>query len=164
MQLLPHPLPHRYTLTQYLIDQRKRYPQASGDFNALMLDVALACKAISRAVAFGKLVSMPGEPTPIAGAATAVPAGDEGKAMSALTNECFTQMNSWGGHLAGMASEDLEAPFQIPNGQPRGKYLLLFDPLDGSSNIDVNGTVGSIFSVLRAPDEVIKSGRDVVAE
>lgn len=62
-----------------------------------------------------------------------------------------------------MVSEELEEPYQIPADQPRGKYLLLFDPLDGTSNIEVNGTVGSIFSVLRAPQEVVDSGRDVQA-
>ena len=70
-------------------------------------------------------------------------------------------MNEWAGHLAGMASEEMERPQQIPESFPRGKYLLLFDPLDGSSNIDVNLTVGSIFSILRAPQAVIDSGRDV---
>jgi fructose-1,6-bisphosphatase I/sedoheptulose-1,7-bisphosphatase len=71
-------------------------------------------------------------------------------------------MTEWGGHLAGMASEEMDHPYQIPATMQRGKYLLVFDPLDGSSNIDVNVTVGSIFSVLRAPQDVIDSGRDVV--
>jgi fructose-1,6-bisphosphatase I/sedoheptulose-1,7-bisphosphatase len=70
-------------------------------------------------------------------------------------------MNQWAGHLAGMASEEMDHPCQIPAQYPRGKYLLVFDPLDGSSNIDVNVSVGSIFSVLRAPKEVTESGRDV---
>ena len=148
----------RYTLTQYFIDQRKHYPQATGDFNVLMLDVALARKAISRTVAFGKLAALPGQPNPASGIAHA-----EGKTLALLTNDCFTQMNNWAGHLAGMVSEELEAPYQIPADQPRGKYLLLFDPIDGTSNLEVNGTVGSIFSVLRAPQEVVDSGRDVQA-
>jgi fructose-1,6-bisphosphatase I/sedoheptulose-1,7-bisphosphatase len=74
------------------------------------------------------------------------------------------QVAQWSAHLAGMASEELEAPAQIPAGQPRGKYLLVFDPLDGSSNIDVNVSVGSIFSILRAPADVVASGREVTAE
>ena len=178
MKLLPDPLPHRYTLTQYLIDQRKRYPEASGDFNSLMLDVGLTCKAISRAVSFGRLGAIPGHP--VVDMATdaccgKLPASESGKgqaqesqgaqkkALDDVSNACFTRMNSWGGHLAGMISEEMELPCQIPPGQPRGKYLLAFDPVDGSVNIDVNVTVGSIFSILRAPDEVVKSGRDVVA-
>jgi fructose-1,6-bisphosphatase I/sedoheptulose-1,7-bisphosphatase len=72
-------------------------------------------------------------------------------------------MNEWNGHLAGMASEEMEEPRQVPAEYPRGSYLLVFDPLDGSSNIDVNVSVGSIFSILRAPQEVIDSGRDVTA-
>jgi fructose-1,6-bisphosphatase I/sedoheptulose-1,7-bisphosphatase len=71
-------------------------------------------------------------------------------------------MTEWGGHLAGMASEAMDHPYQIPATSQRGKYLLVFDPLDGAGNIDVNVTVGSIFSILRAPPDVIESGRDVV--
>ena len=172
MQLLPNPLPPRYTLTQYLIDQRKRYPEASGDFNSLMLDVGLACKAISRSVAFGKLNAMPGQPIVDAGcgacmlkpAAGEPHASAEKQVLDWVSNECFASMNNWGGHLAGMLSEEQDQPYQIPAGLPRGKYLLVFDPIDGTVNIDVNVTVGSIFSILRAPDEVVQSGRDVTPE
>jgi fructose-1,6-bisphosphatase I/sedoheptulose-1,7-bisphosphatase len=69
-----------------------------------------------------------------------------------LSNEAFLRVNEWGGYLAAMASEEMETPYLIPGKYPRGKYLLVFDPLDGSSNIDVNVSVGSIFSVLRAPE------------
>ena len=152
----------RFTLTQYLIEQRRRFPSASGDFNALLLDVALACKAIARSVAFGELGSVLGHPT--AEVATSVNVqGEVQKKMDVISNEYFTQMTEWGGHLAGMASEEMDEPYQIPETLQRGKYMLVFDPLDGSSNIDVNVTVGSIFSVLRAPQDVIDSGRDVVA-
>ncbi len=152
----------RFTLTQYLIEQRRRFPSASGDFNALLLDVALACKAIARSVAFGDLGSVLGHPT--AEVATSVNVqGEVQKKMDVISNKYFTQMTEWGGHLAGMASEEMDEPYQIPETLQRGKYMLVFDPLDGSSNIDVNVTVGSIFSVLRAPQEVIDSGRDVVA-
>jgi fructose-1,6-bisphosphatase I/sedoheptulose-1,7-bisphosphatase len=70
----------------------------------------------------------------------------------------FIRANEWGGHLAGMASEEMEQPYPIPPEYPRGKYLLVFDPLDGSSNIDVNVSVGSIFSVLRAPEATAAGG------
>jgi fructose-1,6-bisphosphatase I len=66
-----------------------------------------------------------------------------------ISNELFIRMNEWNGNLAGMASEELDVPWQIPASYPRGKYLLVFDPLDGSSNIDVNVSIGTIFSVLR---------------
>ena len=146
----------RWTLTRYLIEQRRRFPQASGDLNALILDIALACKAIARIVALGVLADA-GE----AKVSTNVQ-GEQQKPLDVLGNELFLRMNEWNGHLAGLASEEMEAPHQIPTVHPRGKYLLVFDPLDGSSNIDVNGTVGSIFSILRAPAGVAESGRDVV--
>jgi fructose-1,6-bisphosphatase I/sedoheptulose-1,7-bisphosphatase len=138
----------RPTLTQYLIDQRRRYPGATGDFNALILDVAMACKAIARAVALGKLAT-----TPAAGATNVQ--GEEQKPLDVLSNEVFLRTTEWGGHLAGMASEEMDQPYAIPAQYSRGKYLLVFDPLDGSGNIDVNVSVGSIFSVLRAPDEAV---------
>jgi fructose-1,6-bisphosphatase I/sedoheptulose-1,7-bisphosphatase len=87
--------------------------------------------------------------------------GETQKKLDVLSNELFIRMNEWGGHLAGMASEEMTDPYQIPANHPRGKYMLVFDPLDGSSNIDVNVSVGSIFSVLRAPQDAIDSGRDL---
>ncbi|MDP2257700.1 MAG: class 1 fructose-bisphosphatase [Polaromonas sp.] len=154
------PLSKRFTLTQYLIEERRRFPSASGDFNALILDVALACKAIARAVAFGELGGVLGNHDADAGGSVNVQ-GETQKKLDVLSNEYFVRLNQWGGHLAGMASEEMEDPSQIPAQNPRGKYLLVFDPLDGSSNIDVNVSVGSIFSILRAPQDVVDSGRDV---
>jgi fructose-1,6-bisphosphatase I/sedoheptulose-1,7-bisphosphatase len=157
------PLSHRWTLTRYLIEERRRFPQASGDLNALILDVSLACKAIARIVAFGALgdgaagAMAPGAEVPVG---TNVQ-GEMQKPLDVISNEIFLRMNEWSGHLAGMASEEMEQPRQIPQAHPRGKYLLVFDPLDGSSNIDVNVSVGSIFSILRAPADVIDSGRNV---
>jgi len=83
--------------------------------------------------------------------------GETQKKLDVLSNELFMQRTEWSGHLADMASEEMDLPYQIPVQYPRGPYLLVFDPLDGSSNIDVNVSVGSIFSVLRAPKEVINS-------
>ncbi len=157
------PLSKRFTLTQYLIQQRRRFPEARGDFNALILDVALACKAIARAVALGELGGMLGNQTEGDDPQTSINVqGETQKKLDVLSNQIFVRMNEWGGHLAGMVSEEMELPQQIDAPHPRGKYLLVFDPLDGSSNIDVNVSVGSIFSVLRAPAEVVASGRDVV--
>ena len=154
------PLSNRSTLTQYLIEERRRFPGASGELNALILDVALACKAIARAVAFGELGDALGDVKAEGGAVNVQ--GEVQKKLDVLSNEVFIRRSEWSGNLAGMASEEMEAPYQIPGNYPRGKYLLVFDPLDGSSNIDVNVSVGSIFSILRAPQEVIDSGRDVV--
>lgn len=154
------PLSRRFTLTQYLIGERRRYPDATGDFNALILDVALACKAIARSVAFGELGGVLGNHAAAQGGSVNVQ-GETQKKLDVLSNQVFTRFNEWGGHLAGMASEEMAVPYQIPAQYPRGKYLLVFDPLDGSSNIDVNVSVGSVFSVLRAPRDAVASGRDV---
>lgn len=153
------PLSHRWTLTRYLIEERRRFPGASGDLNALLLDVSLACKAIARIVAFGRLDDTIGTAATQAGSVNIQ--GEVQKPLDILSNEIFVRMNEWSGQLAGMASEEMDGPRQIPAAHARGKYLLVFDPLDGSGNIDVNVSVGSIFSVLRAPQDVVDSGRDV---
>ncbi len=151
---------HRSTLTQFLIEERRRFPGASGDFNALILDVAIACKAIARAVAFGELGGVMGNQAEGEGGVVNVQ-GETQKKLDVLSNDVFIRRTEWAGNLAGMASEEMAQPYQIPGQYPRGKYLLVFDPLDGSSNIDVNVSVGSIFSVLRAPQTVMEAGRDV---
>ena len=155
------PLTNRSTLTQFLIEERRRFPDASGDFNALILNVALACKAISRAVAFGELGGVMGNHAADAGGSINVQ-GETQKKLDVLSNEVFIRRTEWAGNLAGMASEEMDLPYQIPAQHPRGKYLLVFDPLDGSSNIDVNVSVGSIFSILRVSAEVVNTGRDLV--
>jgi fructose-1,6-bisphosphatase I / sedoheptulose-1,7-bisphosphatase len=138
-------LADRTTLIQFLIEERRRHPGASGELNALIFDVALACKAISRAVARGALGGVLGS------AATINIQGETQKKLDVVANDLFLRSNEWGGHLAGMVSEEMEAPYAIPVQYPKGRYLLVFDPLDGSSNIDVDVSVGSIFSILRAP-------------
>lgn len=141
------------TLNQFLIEESRKHPEASGELNSLILDVALACKAISNRVATGALGEILGS------AGTDNVQGEEQKKLDVVANEIFLRANEWGGLLAGMVSEEMEKPYAIPPQYPRGKYLLIFDPLDGSSNIDVNVSVGSIFSILRAP----KPGRDAGA-
>jgi fructose-1,6-bisphosphatase I / sedoheptulose-1,7-bisphosphatase len=131
------------TLVQFLIEERRRHPDASGDLNGLILDVALACKAISNRVAVGALGGVLGavDNTNVQ--------GEVQQKLDILANDYFLRATEWSGHVAGMVSEELEEPYRLPVEYPRGKYLLLFDPLDGSSNIDVNVSVGSIFSILR---------------
>ena len=155
MSLSPRTTP---TLTQYLIEERRRYPDASGDFNALILDVAMACKAIAKSVAYGALADMYGNHTGDQGGSINVQ-GEVQKKLDVVSNELFIRMNEWGGHLAGMASEEMAQPYEIPAQFLKGKYLLVFDPLDGSSNIDVNVSVGSIFSVLRAPESLLQGAK-----
>lgn len=138
-------LADRSTLTQFLIEERRRYPDASGELNSLIVHVALACKAISKRIAYGALDGLLGAE------ATTNTHGETQQTLDVVANDLFLRATEWGGNVAAMASEELADPHQIPSRYPRGKYLLLFDPLDGSSNIDVNVSVGSIFSILRAP-------------
>ncbi len=145
------------TLTRYLIEQRRRFPDASGDFNALILDVSIACKAVAREVAAGALSGAQE-------AGTTNIHGEEQKPLDLVSNEMLIRQTEWSGQLAGIASEEMEGPYQIPRTYQRGKYLLVTDPLDGSSNIDVNVSVGTIFSILRAPDDVVDADRDVTPE
>jgi len=140
-------LKNRTTLTQYLIEHRRHRPHATGDFNELMLQIALACKGIARKVAHGSLRGALGHEEGIN------IQGEAQKAIDVYANEVFMRTTEWTGVIAGMASEDMEKPYMVPAEHPRGKYLLLFDPLDGSSNIDTNVAVGSIFSVLRLPEQ-----------
>ena len=78
--------------------------------------------------------------------------GEAQKKLDVLSNDILLDANEWGGHLAAMASEEMDLPHLVPNRYPQGEYLLTFDPLDGSSNIDVNVSIGTIFSVLKCPE------------
>ncbi len=143
----------RTTLTQYLVEQQRKKQAVSAEVRLLIETVARACKAIGHAVSKGALGGVLGslESENIQ--------GEVQKKLDVLSNEILLEANEWGGHLAAMASEEMETIHRIPNRYPKGEYLLLFDPLDGSSNIDVNVSIGTIFSVLHAPHHA--SGRDV---
>jgi len=138
-------LADRTTLVQFLIEERRRFPEASGELNAVILDVALACKAIARAVAHGALAGMPG----------AQPGETHTESIAArvaqAAGEIFVYSSEWGGHLAGMLAADRATPLSVPPTYPKGKYLLLFDAVDRPANLEVNLALGSLFSVLRAP-------------
>jgi len=133
------------TITEFMIEEQRRFPAATGDFTALLNYVRLACKRISFIIGRGALSGDHGSAE-----ATNVQ-GERQMKLDVIANDIFLRTSEYGGHLAGMISEELEMPYQIPAEYPRGRYLLSFDPLDGSSNIDINAPVGSIFSVLRAP-------------
>jgi fructose-1,6-bisphosphatase I len=90
----------------------------------------------------------------LGGAGTDNVQGEAQKKLDVIANDVLIEANEWGGYLAAMASEEMEEPQHIPNRYPMGEYLLVYDPLDGSSNIDVNVSVGTIFSVLRCPEDV----------
>jgi fructose-1,6-bisphosphatase I/sedoheptulose-1,7-bisphosphatase len=136
----------RPTLTEYLIDEQRRFPAATGGFTALVKDVALACKRVSHLVGKGALGGALGE------AGTANAQGERQMKLDLAADDIFRRTLERGGTLEAMVSEEGEEPYPVPAEFPRGRYLLALDPLDGSSNIEVNAPVGSIFSVLRAPD------------
>lgn len=135
------------SLIQFLIEER-RAGHINAELSLLIEVVARACKRIGVAVNKGALGGVLGN------AGTDNVQGEAQKKLDVISNEILLEANAWGGHLAACASEEMEDPQPIPDMYPKGHHLLLFDPLDGSSNIDVNVSVGTIFSVLRCPDEV----------
>ena len=136
----------RVTLTQYLVEQQRQKGAVSAELRLLIEVVARACKRISIAVSKGALGEILG------GAGTDNIQGEAQKKLDVIAHDVLVEANEWGGHLAAIASEEMEHPHQIPSRYPRGEFLLLMDPLDGSSNIDVNVSIGTIFSVLRCPE------------
>jgi fructose-1,6-bisphosphatase I len=140
------------SLTRFLIEAQ-RDGHINADLRLLVEVVARACKRISIAVGKGALGGVLGDAGE-AGRASINVQGEAQKKLDVLSNEILLEANAWGGHLAALASEEMEHSQPIPDAYPRGNYLLLFDPLDGSSNIDVNVSVGTIFSVLRCPEDV----------
>ena len=139
------------SLTRYLVEQQRAEGSIPAQLRLLIEVVARACKSISHAVNKGALGGVLGA------AQTDNVQGEIQKKLDIIANEVLIEANEWGGHLAAMASEEMEDIYVVPNRYPQGEYLLLFDPLDGSSNIDVNVSIGTIFSVLRKPE-----GHDVV--
>ena len=133
------------SLSRFLIEAQREQGHIDAQLRFLIEVVARACKRISIAVGRGALGDVLGT------AGTENVQGETQKKLDVISNEILLEANEWGGHLAGLASEEMDHPHPIPNRYPRGEYLLVFDPLDGSSNIDVNISVGTIFSVLRCP-------------
>lgn len=136
----------RISLTQYLVEEQRQHHSIPAELRLLIEVVGRACKTISHSVGKGAL----GE---VLGALESENVqGEVQKKLDVISNEILLEANEWGGHLAAMASEEMEDIHPIPNRYPKGEYLLVFDPLDGSSNIDVNVSIGTIFSVLKAPE------------
>jgi fructose-1,6-bisphosphatase I len=137
------------TLTSFIIDeQRKLGDKASGQFTGLLNDIAIACKGISNLVNRGDLAGVLGATE------NENSMGDVQKKMDLIANDMFIDALQNNGHCAGMASEELDEVLCLPEGKERGPYLVTFDPLDGSSNMDINMDVGAIFSILKAPEGV----------
>ena len=138
-------------LTQFLIEEQRSAGKIKPDLRLLLEVVARACKRISIAVGKGAIGGVLGD------AGTGNIQGEAQKKLEVISNEILLEANEWGGHLAALASEEMDHPHPIPEQYPKGGYLLLFDPLDGSSNIDVNVSVGTIFSVLKVPEGVTQA-------
>ncbi len=136
----------RVSLTRYLVEQQRVDGRIPPQLRLLLEVVARACKRISFAVNKGQL----GEVMGSAGSENVQ--GEVQKKLDIIANETLIEANEWGGHLAAMASEEMEGIYVVPNRYPQGEYLLMFDPLDGSSNIDINMSIGTIFSVLKKHD------------
>ncbi|WP_262967337.1 class 1 fructose-bisphosphatase [Methylobacter psychrophilus] len=139
---------NKVSLTQFIIEQQRSLPEASGTFTLLLNDIVTACKKISHLVNQGNLVGVLGS------AESENVQGEVQKKLDIISNEIMVNALNWTGHLAGMASEEVDDIIAIPAEYPKGKYLALFDPLDGSSNIDVNLAVGTIFSILHCREGV----------
>lgn len=145
------------TLSHYLIEQTRNHNTPS-DLRLLIEVVARACKMINRSVTKGALGGVLGS------LESENVQGEVQKKLDVLSNEILLEANEWGGTLAGMASEEMDTVHQIPGRYPKGAYLLVFDPLDGSSNVDVNVSVGTIFSVLRCPVEHLSQNEPLKEE
>ena len=137
----------KISLTRYLVEQQRVDGLIPSQLRLLLEVVARACKSISHAVNKGALGGVLGTAT------SENVQGEIQKKLDIIANEVLIEANEWGGHLAAMASEEMDGIYLVPNRYPQGEYLLLFDPLDGSSNIDVNVSIGTIFSVLKKPDD-----------
>ncbi len=155
----------KISLTRYLVEQQRVDGHIPSQLRLLLEVVARACKSISQAVNKGALGGILGT------AGSENVQGEVQKKLDIIANEVLIEANEWGGHLAAMASEEMDSIYVVPNRYPRGEYLLLFDPLDGSSNIDVNVSIGTIFSVLKMPEDdrgvdegdFLQAGRQQVA-
>ncbi|MCG9032402.1 class 1 fructose-bisphosphatase [Laribacter hongkongensis] len=135
----------RISFSRFLTDAERQGQLTCPTLRALLEQMAAACVGIGDAVNRGALAGVLGE------AGTGNVQGEDQKKLDVIANDMLLAANEWTGQLAAMASEEMADPWPIPAVYPQGPYLLLFDPLDGSSNIDVNISVGTIFSVLKAP-------------
>ncbi len=143
------------TIERHIIEGERAHPGATGDFSALLRDLTLAFKVIWREVSKAGLVNIVG----LAGKKNIH--GEEVKKLDVFADEVIYKAMDHGGHLCVMASEENEDVLQIPDGYPTGKYVLLYDPLDGSSNIDALVTIGTIFSIYR---RVTPSGKGTMQD
>ncbi len=147
-------MPPKISHSRYLVEQQRMDGHIPAELRLLLEVVARASKSISQSVNKGALGDVMG------GTESENVQGEVQKKLDIIANEVLIEANEWGGHLAAMASEEMEGIYVVPNRYPQGEFLLLFDPLDGSSNIDVNVSIGTIFSVLKKPEGAGVSEQD----
>ena len=143
------------TIERFIFDQEHRYPEATGELSNLLYDIALAAKIIAAAIRRAGLVNILGT------AGNRNVQGEEQQKLDVIANETFKNCLNHTGRVCVMGSEEDEDIIPVPPEYPVGKYAVLFDPLDGSSNIDVNAAVGTIFSIYR---RISLEGRGTVAD
>jgi len=136
------------SITQFIIEQQRAHKGSTGEFTGLINDIVSACKKISHLVNRSGIIGLGGA------AESENVQGEVQKKLDIITNDVMVDHLNWSGNIAAMASEEIEEIIQIPDNMPKGKYLIAFDPLDGSSNIDINLSVGTIFSILRCPEGI----------
>jgi fructose-1,6-bisphosphatase I len=148
------------TLDRFILEREQSHPGATGELSLLLMRFGVAGKRIARELAVAGLRGAHGA------AGTANVQGEEQKKLDVLANDILLETFDYGGLVMLAASEELETPFVYARAAQDGRYAVLFDPMDGSSNIDVNGTLGTIFSVRRRRDggerDLLRSGRDQV--
>ena len=153
------------TIERHILEQEKQYPAATGEFTQLLYDISLSAKIISREVNKAGLVNILGS------TGKANVQGEIVQKLDEYANDVIRQTMEHTGRLCMMVSEENDEPIPIPEQYPCGKYVLTFDPLDGSSNIDVNVSIGSIFSIYRKQSagprgdltDVLQPGRRMAA-
>jgi len=135
------------TATQFLIEEQHKFPSATGDLTMVLRDIVTACKAIALAMRYGRL----SEGDVLGTTMGENVHGESQKTLDILANDLFLQRTAFAGHVAGLVSEEMELP-QLPDEDARGRYLLLYDPVDGSANLGEDAVIGTIFSILRRSD------------
>ncbi|MFP4343154.1 MAG: class 1 fructose-bisphosphatase [Anaerolineales bacterium] len=154
------------TIERHILEQERAHPQATGVFTSLLYDIALVGKIIARAIRRGGLTDI------LDKEGTVNVQGEQQMRLDIFANEAFVQMNGYTGRVAVMATEELADIVPGTEAMREGKYVLIFDPLDGSSNIDVNVSVGTIFGIYRRKsppgsegmrEDCLQPGRDLVA-
>jgi fructose-1,6-bisphosphatase I len=148
--------PFPITLTRHIIQSQAAHPGATGEFSALMAQIGLVGKMIAHDLRRAGLINILGT------TGTTNVQGETVKKLDEIANDAFIKVFQHSGLVCALASEEMDKPVQLPENWPTGKYMLLFDPLDGSSNTDVNMPMGTIVSVLRHEGKGLPSESELV--